>query len=229
MLLPYLNLIRFSFPFKISNTRSLPLSRSKVCKTSTSMITELVEISSLLPHEIRALINSLWSFESEVWSSFFLKQIFFFLEFINVNDLIRTEIDGTKIFGFVEIKGWFGVTIKMENGRVDWKFATELEINMNHYETILKEICMILEEDKDLEQEDLFHIAINCIDPVNGTTVLRVSCFTKSGTHEDYFKISYLLLLISSFSSPPLCSLLLLLKLLKLIHATTKEETTSMS
>ncbi|KAI3901880.1 hypothetical protein MKW92_037404 [Papaver armeniacum] len=203
MVKPYSNLIMFSSPFKISTTRSLPVSRSEVCtflklipnlvkETSTLMITELLLKFLVVFGLLRVVLEQIYKPIGICRS----------LEFINVNDLVRTEVDGTEILGFVEIREWFGVTIKMENGvqvfisneilnekiitkyphrmkngRVNLKFATQLEINMNHYDEIREEIYKILEEDKDLEQEDPF-AAINSIDSVNWTAVVQ-----------DYFQI----------------------------------------
>ncbi|MCL7050648.1 hypothetical protein MKW94_021276 [Papaver nudicaule] len=133
--------------------------------------------------------------------------------FIDVNDLIETEVDGKGIFGFVEKKGWSGLTIKTKNGDrvffskvnsngmitkfdhqmkngeyINWRFTTELKIEIDQVERIKKEVYKIFEEDKDLEQEDAFAVVLR-YDFVDRTAVLLVSCFTKTATHEDYFTV----------------------------------------
>ncbi|RZC53586.1 hypothetical protein C5167_012442 [Papaver somniferum] len=94
----------------------------------------------------------------------------------------------------------------MKNGeRVNWRFTTELKVEMDEVERIREEINKIFEEDKDLEQEDSYAL-IHDADFANRTAVLIVSCFTKTDTHEDYFRIRDAMLL----------------KLRKLIDATKK-------
>ncbi|MCL7022839.1 hypothetical protein MKW94_007063 [Papaver nudicaule] len=149
-------------------------------------------------------------------------------EFLKVNDLVTTEVAGKTIFGFVERKGWFGVTIRMKNGQrvfsskgklngviinfdhqmmngkhVNWRFTTLLKVKMDEVGRMEKEIYKIFEEDKDLEQEDAYAF-LSDLDFPNNKAVFLVSCFTKSATHEGYFTIRDALLL----------------KLEKLIHAT---------
>ncbi|KAI3905670.1 hypothetical protein MKW92_014843 [Papaver armeniacum] len=237
----YSSLIRYSSPFKISCTPSLPVSRLKVCsslklipnvakQTSTLMITKLVEVNSLIPHKIRLLFKVITAFGLlGVVLELIHKLLTWEWDFLNVNDLIKTEVDGTEIFGFVERKGWFGgITIKIKNGdrvfisngktngmitkfdhqmkngeRVNWRFTTELKVETDEVKRIQEEINKIFEEDKDLEQEDSYAL-IHDVDITNRIAVLLVSCFTKTDTHEDYFIIRDALLL----------------KLRKLIHTT---------
>ncbi|MCL7026161.1 hypothetical protein MKW94_016145 [Papaver nudicaule] len=140
-------------------------------------------------------------------------------ESLGVNDLIATEARGKQIFGFVESKGWFGFTIKMNkgervfisNGKVNgviikfgnqikegkhcnWRFTTDLKININQVHRVEKEIYKIFKEDKDLEQEDAF-VLLSGVDWANKTAVFLVSWITKTGTHEEYFTIRDALLL----------------------------------
>ncbi|XP_026460214.1 uncharacterized protein LOC113361046 isoform X2 [Papaver somniferum] len=232
----YSNLIRFSSsPFKLPSTRSLPLSRLKVCssmkfipnvakQTSTSMITET---SSLIPYKIGLLVKVIIAFGLLRVGLELIHKLLRW-DFLDVNDLITTQFDGREIFGFVERKELFGITVKMNDGErvfiskrksngvitkfdhqvkngelVNWRFTTELEVEMSRVERIKKEICKILEEDKDLEQEDSFVVEYH-FDFPNRRVVLLVSSFTKTDTHEDYFAVRDALLL----------------KLRKLIHTT---------
>ncbi|MCL7047156.1 hypothetical protein MKW94_028419 [Papaver nudicaule] len=222
---PCSRLIRFFAPFKIPITRSLPVSRFKVCsslklipnavkETSTSMITKLVEVSSPLPQKIRLLLKFIIAFSLlRVVLKVIHKLLTWEWDFLNIHDLIRTEVDGKEIFGFVETKGWFDITIKMKNGdrvliskgksnglitkfdhqmkngeHVNWRFTTKLEIEMDQVERIEKEIYKIFEEDKDLEQEDAFALLYD-VDWSNRKAMLLVSCFTKTASHEDYFTV----------------------------------------
>ncbi|KAI3868289.1 hypothetical protein MKX03_000200 [Papaver bracteatum] len=211
----YSNLIRFSSsPFK----NSLPVSRLKVCssmklipnvakQTPASLITE---ISSVVPHNIGLLVEVIIGYGLlRVVIELIHKLLTWEWDFVNVNDLMSTEVDGREIFGFVERKGWFGgITIKMEDGddfpfqtekqtngeRVNWRFTTELKVEMDQVKRIQEEINKIFEEDKDLEQEDSYAL-VHDVDSTNRIAVLIVSCFTKTDTHEDYFKIRDAMLL----------------------------------
>ncbi|KAI3899677.1 hypothetical protein MKW92_022328 [Papaver armeniacum] len=207
-----------------------------VKQTSTSMITET---RSLIPDNIGLLVEVIIGYGLlRVVLELIHKLLTWEWDFVNVNDLMSTEVDGREIFGFVERKGWFGgVTIKMKDGdrffisngktngwitkfdhqmkngeRVNWRFTTELKVEMDEVKTIQEEIYKIFKEDKDLEQEDSYAL-IHDVDSTNRIAVLIVSCFTKTDTHEDYFRIRDTLLV----------------KLRKLIDATKKEQPTSMS
>ncbi|KAI3899680.1 hypothetical protein MKW92_022331 [Papaver armeniacum] len=217
----YSNLIRFSSsPFKFPSTRSPPNSRLKVCSSlklipnvakqnSTSLIPE---VSSLKPHNIGLLVKLVIAFGLLRVGLELIHKLLRW-DFLDVNDLITTQFEGREIFGFVERKELFGITVKMKDGervfiskrksngvitkfdhqmkngdRVNWRFTTELKVEMNQVERIKKEVYKIFEEDKDLEQEDSFVVEYH-FDFPNRTVVLLVSCFTKTDTHEDYFTI----------------------------------------
>ncbi|MCL7046256.1 hypothetical protein MKW94_013345 [Papaver nudicaule] len=64
----------------------------------------------------------------------------------------RVFIPNGKVNGVI-IK--FGNQIKEEK-HVNWRFTTDLKIKINQVHRVEKEIYMIFEEDKDLEQEDAF-------------------------------------------------------------------------
>ncbi|KAI3981964.1 hypothetical protein MKX01_018870 [Papaver californicum] len=78
------------------------------------MVTKLVEINSLIPHKIIPLVKVIIACGL---LRVFLEQIGKFnrWDFIDVHDLINTEVDGREIVGFVKKKELFGLTIKMKN------------------------------------------------------------------------------------------------------------------
>ncbi|MCL7048619.1 hypothetical protein MKW94_013581 [Papaver nudicaule] len=194
---------------KLRVCNSLKLIPSAAKQTSMLMITEL---TSLIPHQIKLFLKVILAFGL---FRVVLEQIhkLYRWDFLDVNDLITTQFGGKQIFGFVESIGWFGITIKMKNGErvfiskrksngvitkfdhqmkngehVNWRFTTELEIEMDQVDGIRKEIYKIFQEDKDLEQEDSYVVVLR-FNFVIRTAVLLVSCFTKTGTHEEYFTI----------------------------------------
>ncbi|KAI3986339.1 hypothetical protein MKX01_002184 [Papaver californicum] len=179
---------------RLKVSSSLKFIPNVVKETSSLMIPKLVEANSVVPHEIRLFVKVIIAYGLfRVVLEVIHKLLTWEWDFLNVNDLIRTEVDGTEIFGFVERKRWFGgVTIEMKNrdrffisNGKQMRFTTELKVEMHEVERIREKINKIF---KDLEHEDSSVVVYD----TNFTTrrsVLLVSCFTKTDTHEDYFTI----------------------------------------
>ncbi|MCL7029682.1 hypothetical protein MKW94_002452 [Papaver nudicaule] len=65
----------------------------------------------------------------------------------------------------------------MKNGEyINWRFTTELKIEIDQVEKIKKEVYKIIEEDKDLEQEDAFAVVLR-YDFVDRTAVFALYLF----------------------------------------------------
>ncbi|KAI3981965.1 hypothetical protein MKX01_018871 [Papaver californicum] len=178
--LPNQRITAYSNLIKLKVCSSLKFIPNVVKQSSTLMVTKLVKINSLIHHKIRPLVKVIIAY------------------FIDVHDVISTEVDGMEFVRFFEKNEWFGLTIKTKNGdpvyiskvdsntsitKLDHKMKNGNSVEMNQVKRIRKEIRKIFEEEKDLEQEGSFVVEYH------------LSCFTKTDTHENYFTIRDALLL----------------------------------